>query len=107
MLNQYVKVFSHLCGRGPKKPNSERDANTPRTSNFSSRRYKRSAKSKEDEIFGTGRQWGAVESSVESRGDMPRTESQENIMEDNKGIQRTVDVEMWHTDGRSDESLKI
>jgi hypothetical protein len=24
-----------------------------------------------------------------------------------KSIHRTVDVEMWHTDGRSDESLKI
>ncbi len=43
---------------------------------------------------------------MESRGDV-RTESQENIMGDGRGIQRTVDVEMWHTDGRSDESLRI
>jgi len=35
-----------------------------------------------------------------------RTESQENMVAD-KQIHRTVDVEMWHTDGRSAESLKI
>lgn len=48
-----------------------------------------------------------MDSNVESRGDTARTESQENIMEDNEGIQRAVDVEMWHTDRKSDRSLKI
>jgi hypothetical protein len=43
---------------------------------------------------------------VEGRGEGLRTESQENIVEDH-AIHRTVDVEMWHTDGRSDESLKM
>jgi hypothetical protein len=106
MLNQYIKVFSRLCWHRPEKPDSERTANTPRSGNFSTGRYKFSTKSGKDEIFGTGRQWGVVDSSVESRGDV-RTESQENIMGDGRGIQRTVDVEMWHTDGRSDESLRI
>ena len=48
-----------------------------------------------------------MDSNVESRRDTARTESQENIMEDNKGIQGTVDVEMWHTNRKSDRSSKI
>jgi hypothetical protein len=111
MLNQYVKFFTRLHSGRHEKPNSERTGNTPRSGNFSTRRHNFSTKSGKDEIFGTGTQWGSVDSSVESRGDMLRTESQENIVGGLNGIQRTVDVEMWHTDGRSDgrsdESLRI
>ena len=106
MLNQYIKVFIGFFGRSPANTSSIRPGNTPRSGKFGIGRYNISAQSGKDEIFGTGRQWGAVDSTVESRGDILRTESQENMVGDKK-IHRTVDVEMWHTDGRSDESLKI
>jgi hypothetical protein len=106
MLNQYIKVFVGFFGRPPANTSSIRPGNTPRSGKFSIGRYNLSTKNDKDEIFGTGRQWGAVDSTVESRGDMMRTESQENMVGD-KQIHRTVDVEMWRTDGRSDESLKI
>ncbi|KAN0091957.1 hypothetical protein V8E51_017804 [Hyaloscypha variabilis] len=106
MLNQYIKVFFGFFGRTPANTSSIRPGNTPRSGKFSIGRYNLSTKNDKDEIFGTGRQWGAVDSTVESRGDMMRTESQENMVGD-KQIHRTVDVEMWRTDGRSDESLKI
>jgi hypothetical protein len=106
MLNQYIKVFFDFFGRSPENISSVRPGNAPRSGKFSTRRYNLSTKVDKDEIFGTGRQWGTVDSTVESRGDIARTESQENMVGD-KSIHRTVDVEMWHTDGRSDESLKI
>jgi Fungal rhodopsin domain len=100
MLNQYIKVFFGFFGRSPANISSVRPGNTPRSGKFFA------TKTDKSEIFGTGRQWGAVDSTVESGGDIARTESQENMVGD-KAIHRTVDVEMWHTDGRSDESLKI
>lgn len=106
MLNQYIKVFTGFFSRSSANTSSVRPGNTPRSGKFGIGLYNISAKSNKDEIFGTGRQWGAVDSTVESRRDMLRTESQENMVGDKK-IHRKVDVEMWHTDGRSDESLKI
>lgn len=106
MLNQYIKVFTGFFSRSSANTSSVRPGNTPRSGKFGIGLYNISAKSNKDEIFGTGRQWGAVDSTVESRRDMLRTESQENMVGDKK-IHRKVDVEMWHTDGKSDESLKI
>jgi hypothetical protein len=106
MLNQYIKVFTGFFSRSSASTSPVRPGNTPRSGKFGIGLYNISAKSDKDEIFGTGRQWGAVDSTVESRRDMLRTESQENMVGDKK-IHRKVDVEMWHTDGRSDESLKI
>jgi hypothetical protein len=106
MLNQYIKVFFGLFGRSSDNTSSVRPGNTPRSGKLSARRYNLSTKTGKDEIFGTGRQWGAVNSTVESRGDLARMESQEDMVGD-KMIHRTVDVEMWHSDRRSDESLNI
>ncbi|PMD12600.1 hypothetical protein NA56DRAFT_652406 [Hyaloscypha hepaticicola] len=122
MLNQYLKAISGFFGRLPENTSSVRRGNTPRSGQFSTGRFKFSTFSTKtdtsrfnfstktdtdkSEIFGTGGQWGTVASTVESRGDVMRTESQENMVGD-QAIHRTVDVEMWHTDGRSDESLKM
>lgn len=107
MLNQNIKVFSGFFGRSS-ATDPVRSGNTPRSGKFGKRGYFSTAvdTKNEIEIFGTGRQCGAVDSTVESRGDIKPMESQENMVGD-KAIHRTVDVEMWHTDGRSDESLKI
>lgn len=109
MLKQYLTIIMRLFGGGQPESNStEYTGKNPRSGNFNSRGYKMSSvKSTKDEIFGTGRQWGAVDSKIVSEREhhKPSTESQENIIGGNKGIQRTVDVEMWHSDGKSDRSL--
>jgi hypothetical protein len=122
MLNQYLKAFSGFFGRLPENTSSIRRGNTPRSGKFSTGRFQFSTFSTKtdadrfnfstktdtdkSEIFGTGGQWGTVDSTVEGRGNVLRTESQENMVGD-QAIHRTVDVEMWHTDGRSDESVKM
>lgn len=108
MLKQYLTTILQLFRRSPGATNnSEYTGNNPQTGNFNSRGYNiSSVKSTTDEIFGTGRQWSAVDSKIVSERDhKPSTESQENIIEDDKTIHRTVDVEMWHSDGKSDRSL--
>lgn len=83
--------------------------NEPRTGNYNSWGYNLLAvNSTKDEIFGTGRQWGAVDSRIVSEREhhKPSTESQENIIVGDKAIHRTVDVEQWHSDGKSDTSLR-
>jgi hypothetical protein len=106
MLKQYFAIISRLLGRSPPSPGEEFSVNMPRSGAFNSGSYKLSSvKSNKEEIFGTGRQWGAVDSNIMSgRETKSIAESQENIVEDNT-IHRTVDVEMWHSDRQSDRSL--
>ena len=109
MLKQYLTIVLRLFGRSPPETDgTEYTGNNPRTGNYNSRGYNLSSvKSTKDEIFGTGRQWGAVDSKIvsERQHHKPSTESQENIIEGDKAIHRTVDVEMWHSGGKSDSSL--
>ena len=112
MLQQYLAIIIRIFrGNTPPTGTSRYTGNEPRTGNFSnSRGYKLSAVSsdKEFEIFGTGRQWGAVDSKIVSdrnRHHKSSTESQENITADDKAIHTTIDVEQWHSDRMSGPSL--
>jgi hypothetical protein len=106
MLKQYFGLMKRLVGQQQENGNHNASSgNVPRTGNFGSWKIS-SGRSKRDEIFGTGGQWGAVESNIVSDQEHGQpSESQEDIMGRNKGIQRTVDVEMWHSDRKSDSSI--
>jgi hypothetical protein len=108
MLKQYFAMISRLLGRSPPEIGEEFSANKPRSGAFNSGGYKLSSvKSNKDEIFGTGRQWGAVNSNIVSdRETKSIAESQENIVGEDKAIHRTVDVEIWHSDRQSNRSLQ-
>jgi hypothetical protein len=78
MLKQYLTIILRLFGRSqPSTDGTEYTGNNPRSGNYNSRGYNLySAKPNKDEIFGTGRQRGAVNSKIVSEREQHKSSAE-------------------------------